>query len=211
MKISILILLLALGSACSSDPEIIPEVPVKKEAVFIPDSNGIFVNENDMAKLRYQEQLKAYSIGRLEDSVDSSIMHDSHLIYRVESDSAWNLQPGLDIQMPFQAPLASSTPDNPELLKAEIEVKANEQRAIYKYLKEASDKASSQIDALEESVQISKKLLNQNNGLKNSLSQKAQENKQLKHAVAELKKQLQALLKYQQKKEEINIRSKYRR
>ncbi|MCM8526693.1 MAG: hypothetical protein NE327_09270, partial [Lentisphaeraceae bacterium] len=70
---------------------------------------------------------------------------------------------------------------------------------------------SSQIGALEESVLISKKLLAQNSELKKSLSQKNLENQELQKALTTLKNQLQALLKFQQKKGEINIRSKYRR
>ena len=211
MKTLILLLLTFIISACSSDPEPIPEVPPRKAPILIPDIGGTFIHENDMDKLRYNELLKAYSVGRLEDSIDSDLMHEAHLVYRVENDSAWNLQPGLRSKLPFQLPTSSKPADDSKLLEAEIEVKANEQRALYKYLKDASDKASNQIGALEESVQISKKLIMQNNELKKSLSLKDQENEQLHKALNELKKQLQGLLKIQQKKEEINIRSKYRR
>lgn len=211
MKALILILLSLYVTSCNSDPEPIPEVPDRKEPIVIPDIGGTYIHKNDIEKLRYPEELKAYSIGRFEDAHNPGLMHDSHIVYRVESDSAWKLQPGLSPELPFQLPVNAPQSDDQKFLEAEIEVKVNEQRAIYKYLKDASDKASNQIGALEESVLISKKLIAQNNELKKSLSQKDLENQELHKALSTLKKQLQFLLKFQQKKEEIKIRSKYRR
>lgn len=211
MKMLTLILLSLYVSACSTDQMPVPEVPERKAPIVIPEVGGTYIHQKDIEKLRYPEELKAYSIGRLEDSHDPDLMHESHIVYRVENDSAWNLQPGLSPELPFQLPVSATQPDGKDLLQAELEVKANEQRAMYKYLKEASDKASSQIGALEESVLISKKLLAQNSELKKSLSQKNLENQELQKALTTLKNQLQALLKFQQKKEEIKIRSKYRR
>ena len=211
MKMLILILLSLYVSACSTKPMPAPEISGRKAPIVIPEIGGTYIHQNDMEKLRYPEELKAYSIGRLEDAHDPGLMHESHIVYRVESDSAWNLQPGLSPNLPFQLPVSTTQYHEKELLQAELEVKANEQRAMYKYLKEASDKASSQIGALEESILISKKLLAQNSELKKSLSQKNLENQELQKALTTLKNQLQALLKFQQKKEEINIRSKYRR
>ena len=211
MKKLIIILLSLYVSACSTKPMPAPQVPERKAPIVIPEIGGTYINQNDMEKLRYPEELKAYSIGRLEDAYNPDLMHESHIVYRVESDSAWNLQPGLSPDLPFQLPVSTIKSDEKDLLQAELEVKANEQRAMYKYLKDASDKASSQIGALEESVLISKKLLAQNSELKKSLSQKNLENLELQKALTTLKNQLQALLKFQQKKEEINIRSKYRR
>ena len=211
MKMLILILLSLYISACSTDPMPAPKVPERKALIVIPENGGTYIHQSDMEKLRYPEELKAYSIGRLEDAHDPGLMYESHIVYRVESDSAWNLQPGLSPNLSFQLPVSTIKSDEKELLEAELEVKANEQRAMYKYLKDASDKASSQIGALEESVLISKKLLAQNSELKKSLSQKNLENQELQKALTTLKNQLQALLKFQQKREEINIRSKYRR
>ena len=211
MKMLTLTLLSLYVSACSTKPMPAPEAPERKDPIVIPEIGGTYINKNDMRKLRYPEELKAYSIGRLADAYDPGLMHESHTVYRVENDSAWNLQPGLSPDLPFQVPVSTTHSDDKGLLQAELEVKTNEQRAMYKYLKEASDKALNQIGALEESVLISKKLLAQNNELKKSLSQKNLENQELQKALTTLKNQVQALLKFQQKKEEINIRSKYRR
>jgi len=49
----------------------------------------------DVAGIRYPEVLHAYHIGRYADPNDDSLMHEQHVVYRVEDNTRWNLHPGL--------------------------------------------------------------------------------------------------------------------
>lgn len=208
-KTTVLVFIL-IAVACSS-PQSLPPASIDRPPHPSNEVAGNFIHSAHIPNLRYQENVKAYSLGRRIDSTDSSIMHEAGIIYRVENNSAWNLQPGLPSKVPFGDQPPVSVQDNESLLRAEIEVKANEQRALYKYLKKAAEKANGQIDALKESANISRGLLTQNNTLKEKLLQSEQSNKKLSENLLRLKEQLNALMKFYQKKEAEKIKPQFRR
>jgi hypothetical protein len=80
MKTFYLIPLLFL-SACSTAPRLVlrPQQPPSLA---------------DNAAVRYPEVLHAYHIGRYADPNDDSIMHEQHVVYRVEESTRWNFHPG---------------------------------------------------------------------------------------------------------------------
>ena len=79
MKTYYLIPLLFL-SACSTTPKLVlrPQQPPA------PNADGI----------RYPEVLHAYHVGRYADPNDDLIMHEQHVVYRVEENTRWNFHPG---------------------------------------------------------------------------------------------------------------------
>lgn len=48
----------------------------------------------DNSAIRYPEVLHAYHVGRYADPNDDLIMHEQHVIYRVEESTRWNFHPG---------------------------------------------------------------------------------------------------------------------
>lgn len=78
MKILRLIPLLFL-SACSTTPKLVlrpqPSPPM------------------DNAVVRYPEVVRAYHFGRYVDPNDDLVMHEQHVVYRVEENTRWNFQP----------------------------------------------------------------------------------------------------------------------
>jgi len=80
MKIYYLIPLVFL-SACSTTPKLTLR-PQQPPAAM--DTTGT----------RYPEVLHAYHIGRYADPNDDLIMHERHVVYRVEDNTRWNLHPG---------------------------------------------------------------------------------------------------------------------
>ena len=44
--------------------------------------------------VRYPEVLHAYHVGRYADPNDDLIMHEQHIVYRVEENTRWNFHPG---------------------------------------------------------------------------------------------------------------------
>ena len=79
MKAYYLIPLLFLP-ACSTTPKLVlrPQQPPAANA------DGI----------RYPEVLHAYHVGRYADPNDDLIMHEQHVVYRVEENTRWNFHPG---------------------------------------------------------------------------------------------------------------------
>ncbi|MGH8024053.1 MAG: hypothetical protein ACRED1_10755 [Limisphaerales bacterium] len=44
--------------------------------------------------MRYPEVVRAYHFGRYVDPNDDLMMHEQHVVYRVEDNTRWNLHPG---------------------------------------------------------------------------------------------------------------------
>jgi hypothetical protein len=58
----------------------------------------------DNSAIRYPEVVRAYHIGRYVDPNDDLIMHEQHVLYRVEENPCWNFHPG---------PASGSLPESP--------------------------------------------------------------------------------------------------
>src|SRR5271154_6510437 len=78
MKTYYLIPLLFL-SACSSTPKLVLQ----------PQPQPLAADT-----VRYPEVLHAYHVGRYADPNDDLIMHEQHVVYRVEENIRWNFHPG---------------------------------------------------------------------------------------------------------------------
>jgi hypothetical protein len=80
MKMFYLIPLLFL-SACSTAPRLAlrPQQPP-------PATNN--------SAVRHPEVINAYHVGRYVDPNDDSVMHEQHVVYRVEENTRWNFYPG---------------------------------------------------------------------------------------------------------------------
>jgi hypothetical protein len=67
-------------SACSTAPKL----TLRPQQPPATDADGI----------RYPEVLHAYHIGRYADPNDDALMHEQHVVYRVEENTRWDLHPG---------------------------------------------------------------------------------------------------------------------
>jgi len=79
MKTLYLIPLLFL-SACSTTPKL----TLHPQQTPATSADGV----------RYPEVLHAYHIGRYADPNNDSLMHEQHVVYRVEENTRWNFHPG---------------------------------------------------------------------------------------------------------------------
>jgi len=79
MKMFYLVPLLFL-SACSTAPKL----------ALHPQQSPPMDND----AVRYPEIVRAYHIGRYTDPNDDLIMHEQHVVYRVEENTRWNFHPG---------------------------------------------------------------------------------------------------------------------
>jgi hypothetical protein len=81
------------------------------------------------ATLRTPERLKEYRFGRYVDPRDLLVMHESHPVYRIETNAGWNLTPG-STPVTSAHPTIVSTTAAHDALFAEI----NKQRAAARAL-----------------------------------------------------------------------------
>jgi hypothetical protein len=106
MKMFSLALLLLL-TACSATPtlKLRPQMPPP-----VSDETG----------LRHPEVLHAYHLGRYADPEDEALMHEQHVVYRVEQSARWDLRPGAGpVTGPFSMPRDAAfapTPINDAIL-----------------------------------------------------------------------------------------------
>ena len=59
----------------------------------------------DNLAVRFPELLHAYHIGRYADPNDDSLLHEQHVVYRVEESARWDFHPGAGNGQPPAAPL----------------------------------------------------------------------------------------------------------
>jgi hypothetical protein len=71
---------LLLLSACSTTPKL----ALHPQQTPATSADGV----------RYPEVLHAYHVGRYADPNDDLIMHEQHVVYRVEENTRWNFHPG---------------------------------------------------------------------------------------------------------------------
>ena len=103
----------------SADQE--PVMPAKIAGMNIPG--------DDIGRIRYGEDVKAYTIGRYVDPSDPSIMYEKNILYRTEESPRWNLRPNTE----FSPPFSGSPGDNPDrqgLLPRELESEIGRQGKI---------------------------------------------------------------------------------
>jgi hypothetical protein len=58
----------------------------------------------DDSAVRYPEILHAYHVGRYADPNDDLIMHEQHVVYRIEENTRWNFHPSATDGLPPAAP-----------------------------------------------------------------------------------------------------------
>ena len=68
-------------SACSSTT---PKLTLSPLPTLMTNTDGI----------RYPEMLHAYHVGRYADPNDDSLMHEQHVVFRVEENPRWDFHPG---------------------------------------------------------------------------------------------------------------------
>jgi hypothetical protein len=84
-RILLFVVPLVLLSACASRKPVIVQMPLPMPETMLDDS--------DRESVRYDENVKAYYIGRYVDPNDGLVMHEAHTVYRVETTAKWNLHP----------------------------------------------------------------------------------------------------------------------
>lgn len=145
-RLTILLLLLA---GCKTQPG---AVPIKTTAVEPPPVariSGTDLDPGNLAKVHMAETLKAYPIGRYVDPADPNVMHESHVVYRKEAESAWNLLPNAPTVVPLGPVLAVAEPSKqPNPLPAELEQRVAAQNQLMASLIEQNEALAAELGKL---------------------------------------------------------------
>ena len=91
-------ILSAFFSGCSS-----PEPPMEEPKPIIPVKiAGNNIPPDSRERVRFDENIKAYPVGRYIDPNNSKIMYEKTTMYRIEEDTLWNLRPNQPYTLPVE-------------------------------------------------------------------------------------------------------------
>lgn len=135
-----------------------PVKQVERQIVMPASVAGSNIPEEDLDRVRYGEDLKAYTIGRYVDPNNSGIMYEKNVLYRVEESPQWNLRPNTEIRPPVGKNPRES-PALQKLLDAELKNEIDSQKRVSEILLAQTKRA---VDAMEKSIMKSKQLEEQN-------------------------------------------------
>jgi len=82
----------------------------------------------DDSAVRYPEIVNAYHIGRYVDPNDDLVMHEQHVVYRVEENTRWNFHPGPADGVVPASPPARDAAFSPVPVNDDILAQVNSQR-----------------------------------------------------------------------------------
>ncbi|HEX3627092.1 MAG TPA: hypothetical protein VH280_16910 [Verrucomicrobiae bacterium] len=136
-----------------------------------PPIPGTTFSPDEMESVRYAETIKAYPIGRYVDPNDSDIMHEAHVIYRVETTAKWNLHPGGAGGGAFGPPLAlvdSAHYNAP--VNAEVIAEVDKQKLATQVLMEQGAKFNQSLSQLVGAFQTVQQVNEQNLELKQEMT-----------------------------------------
>ena len=126
-------------------------------------------------RLRTNEQLKEYRLGRYVDARDPFVMHEGHPLYRVETSARWDLRPNNGAALPRRNAVQPPSVSANDAVVAEV----NKQRAATRAFTEQTAALNQRLGELSQAVGQTQEI--------------AKQNLELKRDVATLREQLDAL------------------
>ena len=81
-------------SGCASHRSRFVEVPPPRQ-----DVAGTTLPAEGIESVRYAENIKAYPVNRYVDPANRRVMHEGHVLYRVETTANWNLHPNRPVRV----------------------------------------------------------------------------------------------------------------
>ena len=162
MKTIYLIPLLLL-SACASNPN--PTVLNMPRAV-----PGTTLAVADINSARYTENLKAYNVGRYIDPNNQLVMHERHVVYRVETTAKWNLHPNAPAAVALGPAVQIVDParkDGPTT--AEVIAEVNRQKEATRTVIEQGSRLNESLAQISTALDAGKQVAEQNRQLKSEL------------------------------------------
>jgi hypothetical protein len=145
MKIHHLIPILIL-TGCASSSKI-----VDTDVGALPQQHQPILDESQTASIRSAEHLKAYPVGRYEDSADPDVMHEGHTVYRAETSPEWNTAPNAPTSLPMgPGEMAMADPSQEHTaLTAELEQRLKQEDQLLQTTYEQNTRLADEIKAVQ--------------------------------------------------------------
>jgi len=166
MKVLSALLIASFCPACA----VLHKTPAQKKHT-VAHERGHTDSRRKKARVRTEELVKAYPVGRYTDPNDPDTMHERHTLYRREESANWNYLPDQPEALPLGPVVAESNPSSSYYVKTDAELMNAQQKA--------------QADALAE----------QNRALQKRIADLQQKDSGNQSEIAQLKKQLASIPK----------------
>ena len=145
MKSLCALLILSLCSACA----VLPKAPSHKKHT-VAKERGNAVSREKKAKVRTEELVKAYPVGRYSDPNDPDTMHERHTLYRREESANWDYLPDQPEALPLGPVVAESNPSSSYYVKTDAELMNAQQKAQADALAEQNRALQKRIASLQQ-------------------------------------------------------------
>jgi regulator of replication initiation timing len=159
MKTILLLSLSVTLAACASRHE--PVVRITPS--FVP---GTTLPSEGIESVRYAENIKAYPLGRYIDPNNSRIMHEAHIIYRVETTAKWNLHPNAPVSVPRGPVRVRDTAKTTSPVANELVAELNQQKEATKAVMQGGQVVSQKLSELANKLQQTQQIVTQDAQLK---------------------------------------------
>ncbi len=145
MKALVALLITSLCSACA----VLPKAPTHKKHI-VARERGNADSRKKKPRVRTEELVKAYPVGRYSDPNDPDTMHERHTIYRREESANWNYLPDQPDALPLGPVVAESNPSSSYYVKTDAELMNAQQKAQADALAEQNRALQKRIASLQQ-------------------------------------------------------------
>ena len=131
---------------------------------------GTTLPGDDIESVRYSENIKAYNVGRYVDPNNALVMHERHVLYRVETTAKWNLHPNEPATVALGPAVQIIDParkDGPTT--AEVIAEVNRQKAATQTVIDQGKRLNNTLTQISTALDASKQVAEQNRQLKTEI------------------------------------------
>ena len=127
---------------------------------------GMTLPSDDIESVRYSENIKAYNVGRYVDPNNALLMHERHVLYRVETTAKWNLHPNAPATVALGPAVQIIDParkDGPTT--AEVIAEVNRQKAATQTVIDQGKRLNDTLTQISTALDATKQVADQNRQL----------------------------------------------
>jgi hypothetical protein len=131
---------------------------------------GTTLPGDDIESVRYSENIKAYNVGRYVDPNNGLVMHERHVVYRVETTPKWNLHPNAPATIALGPAVQIIDParkDGPTT--AEVIAEVNRQKAATQTVIDQGKRLNDTLMHISTALDASKQVAEQNRQLRTEI------------------------------------------
>jgi hypothetical protein len=143
MKYLVSFLVLSLCSGCAVLPNLVPK---KKNSIVEKATSS----RKKPSRVRTDETVKAYPVGRYTDPNYPDEMHERHTLYRREDSPNWNYLPDAPYALPLGPTVANSDPSSSYYVNADAEQMNAQQKAYAEALTEQNRAMKKRIETMQQ-------------------------------------------------------------